>query len=582
MLDASIIIVSYNTARLTLECLQSVETSDCEKEIFVVDNASIDQSVTEISAQFPSVKLLANKNNRGFGAANNQALKECRARYIIFLNPDTTIKPDTLRNAVTFMDVNQHIGLAGAKILNPDGTLQESVSDKYPSEKLTSGETTGLKGNIACVLGAFMIARKPLLDELHGFDEDFFLYGEDQDLAWRIREKGFSIGYIEDAEVYHRGGQSEIGTSPVDLFNKKIKAEYLFYAKHYKPITITRIKKAQEFKALYRLATLKMLLPFAINKENLQNKIACYKIALDMAQSKENFSIIKQSARQSSIKTSVIICFYEKSDYLKCCLDTLKNCTDDFDEVVISDDGSNKIVVNEVKKYVEDYPFPIVYAWHQRKGARRAACRNNGIRHASGDYLIFLDADFAVLPDAIKSHVDAAKPGWFAAGRCKYTTEEQIKCMLSERLSAEFLEKIYAELSDAPISKEHREFIRYGVLRKLRLASVRKQTFGGHFSIFKKDIESVNGYDENYIGWGGEDQDIAMRLVMAGFRGTSVIKSARILHLWHPKDMGDKHWREGKNIEYFFREKINIYCDNGLIKNKKKSEPEDSTKDESF
>lgn len=266
------------------------------------------------------------------------------------------------------------------------------------------------------------------------------------------------------------------------------------------------------------------------------------------------------------MKTSIIICFYEKPDYLKCCLDSLKSCANDFDEVVVADDGSSETVVSEVKKYPEHYPFSIVHAWYPRDGARRAACRNNGIRHATGDYLIFLDADFAVLPDAIKSHVDAAKPGWFAAGRCKYSTEEQAGKIFSGPISTDLLENIYTELPEEPILKEHREFIRYGILRKLRLASARKQTFGGHYSIYKKDIESVNGYDENYVGWGGEDQDIALRLVMAGFRGASVIKSARMLHLWHPKDMGDKHWREGQNTEYFLRKKIPVFCENGLNK----------------
>ena len=266
------------------------------------------------------------------------------------------------------------------------------------------------------------------------------------------------------------------------------------------------------------------------------------------------------------MKTSIIICFYEKLGYLKCCLDSLMSSSDDFDEVVIADDGSSINAVNEIKKYIQDYPFPIIHAWHFREGARRAACRNNGIRHAQGDYLIFFDADFAILPGTVQSHIDAAKPGWFAAGRCKYATEEETKHIFSESISTELLEQIYRELPEERILKEHREFIRYGILRKLRLASARKQTFGGHFSIHKKDIEAVNGYDENYVGWGGEDQDIAMRLVMAGFRGTSVIKSARVLHLWHPKEIGDKHWKEGVNVEYFFRKKIPVYCENGLIK----------------
>jgi hypothetical protein len=202
----------------------------------------------------------------------------CRGRCIIYLNPDTIVKPDTLGKAVAFMDRHQDIGLAGAKILNPDGSLQESVSHRYPEEKFTRGETAGLAGSIACVLGAFMIARKSLLDELHGFDEDFFLYGEDQDLAWRIREKGFSIGYIEDAEVFHWGGQSEARTPPAAIFEKKLNAEYLFYAKHYKQDTIERIKRAQRLKAKFRLLTLHLSLRFSANKSKAQNKIDCYRL----------------------------------------------------------------------------------------------------------------------------------------------------------------------------------------------------------------------------------------------------------------------------------------------------------------
>lgn len=281
-MNISVIIVSYNTVALTLACLDSLCLAESDKEIFVVDNASTDNSIDAIRKQYPAVTLIANSQNRGFGAANNQALKICRGRYVVFLNPDTTIKMDTLEKAASFMETHPQTGLAGAKILNPDGTLQESVSYRYPGEKFTRGETAGLTGKIACVLGAFMIARKSLLDELNGFDEDFFLYGEDQDLAWRIREKGFSIDYIEDARVLHWGGQSEITTAPVALFEKKIKAEYLFYAKHYQPQTIERIKRAERLKAIYRLFTLKISLPFSAKKSIILNKIDCYRLIYKM------------------------------------------------------------------------------------------------------------------------------------------------------------------------------------------------------------------------------------------------------------------------------------------------------------
>ena len=285
-MNISIIIVSYNTADFLQICLASLRlSSGVKKEIFVVDNCSTDNSVQIVAEKFPEVSLIINSENKGFGAANNQALSLCTGHYIVFLNPDTTVKPETLQKASEFMDSNQHIGLAGAKILNPDGTIQESVSYRYPGEKFTSGETANLQGNIACVLGAFMITRKELIKAIGGFDEDFFLYGEDQDLAWRFREKGFSIGYIDNADVFHWGRQSETGTSHAALFEKKLRAEYLFYTKHYKPHTIARIKKAEKLKAFYRLITLRLAMPFARNKIKLKNKIDRYLLIYDITKS---------------------------------------------------------------------------------------------------------------------------------------------------------------------------------------------------------------------------------------------------------------------------------------------------------
>lgn len=265
------------------------------------------------------------------------------------------------------------------------------------------------------------------------------------------------------------------------------------------------------------------------------------------------------------MKTSVIICFYNRLDLLPVCLDSLRGSSAKFHEVVIADDGSSEEVVKSVQDLVKRYDFQIVYAWHPRQGPRRSATRNNGIRHATGDYLIFIDADFALLPGAIHSHIEAARRRYFAAGRCKYTTEGQCRRIIEEGASESLLEAIYASLSDEPIEKEHSRFVRSALLRRLWLAPPRKVSFGGHFSAFKKDIEAVNGYDENFVGWGGEDTDFATRMVRAGFRGTSVIKTARVLHLWHPNEMGSKHWKEGVNMEYYSRQNIPVFCENGLV-----------------
>lgn len=265
------------------------------------------------------------------------------------------------------------------------------------------------------------------------------------------------------------------------------------------------------------------------------------------------------------MKVSIIICFYNRLDLLPTCLDSLRDSSADFDEVVIADDGSNNEVVKTLHDLIKKYDFPIVHAWHPRQGARRSATRNNGIRHAIGDYLIFLDADFALLSGAVRTHVEAAKQGYFAAGRCKYSTEEQCRKILAQGLTPSLLESIYNALPDDPVEKEHRRFMRYSILHKLKLASPKKVTFGGHFSAFKKDIEAINGYDENFVGWGGEDMDFALRMVRAGLRGISVIKTARVLHLWHPSEMKSNHWKNEVNMEYYSRKHIPIFCEKGLI-----------------
>ena len=277
--DLSVIIVSYNTADLIGNCLKSVfAASNITREVFVVDNASTDGSSDFIKDNFPSVHLVANTKNIGFAAANNQVLPQCKGKYIFLLNPDTEVVSDTFSEAISFMDANPRIGLAGTKIIYPDGTLQWSVSYKYPGQKYTTNELSDLPGKIACVLGASMIGRSELIKKIGGFDEDFFLYGEDQDLCLRIRKLGYEIGYIDSATVVHIGGQSEKNSLSSEIWEKKIRAEYIFYRKHYLPKTIKRISRAHIIKAWWRIITLKLLLPFAKNNDIIKNKFIKYKV----------------------------------------------------------------------------------------------------------------------------------------------------------------------------------------------------------------------------------------------------------------------------------------------------------------
>lgn len=281
-IDVSIIIVSYNTRDLIGPCLNSVKKQrGLSFETFVVDNASQDGSVPLISSHFPWVHLIANETNRGFAAANNQVLPLCRGRFILFLNPDTILTQNCLIEALQFMNSNPHIGLAGLHILNPDGTQQESVSYRYPGQRYTSHELLNLPGEIAAVLGAAMIAPADVIRSVGGFDEDFFLYGEDQDICLRIRKKGKEIGFIKSAKVIHYRGQSERNTPPPELWLKKLHAECTFYNKHYSRRTTKKILKKELIKANFRLITLRVMLPFSRDREIIMEKIVKYKTTRD-------------------------------------------------------------------------------------------------------------------------------------------------------------------------------------------------------------------------------------------------------------------------------------------------------------
>lgn len=284
-MDVSIIIVSYNTADLTVACLESVFASQrVGYEVFVVDNASQDRSAGIVRDKFPQVRLVSNETNRGFGAANNQALRECTGRYVIFLNPDTTVEPESFYKMVEFMDTHPEVGLAGPQVLNLDGSLQDSVSYRYPGHRYGAADLGRLPGDIACVLGACQIASTRLLRELGGFDEDFFLYGEDQDLCLRVRKCGLAIGYIKDVVIMHHGGQSELKTPPVEVVRKKMRAECLFYDKHYRPASIEKLLRLHRRRAYWRAALLRLRCLLPGDRDGAAQKLARYRVIYNEAQ----------------------------------------------------------------------------------------------------------------------------------------------------------------------------------------------------------------------------------------------------------------------------------------------------------
>lgn len=263
-------------------------------------------------------------------------------------------------------------------------------------------------------------------------------------------------------------------------------------------------------------------------------------------------------------RTSIIVSFYERVGHLRCCLAALGRCREDFHEVVIADDGSGPGAVEAVARLIQTCPFPVRHAWQPKDGFRLSAVRNNGIRAATGDHLLFIDCDFVLLPGTVALHRRVARPGRFVGAYCKYLPQPESERLMAGDFDMNVAESLYAALPQRPIQRSHWKFNRYRLAVALRLASPRKLKCSSHFSIHRRDLEAINGYDENFRGWGGEDEDLALRMVLAGYQPYSIIRTARTLHVWHPSELGGRHWKTGDNVAYLNRSHVEVRCERGL------------------
>ena len=267
----SVIIVSYNVKHFLEQCLHSVRAagSDIDTEIFVVDNASVDGSVKMVKEKFPEVKCIANPDNQGFAKANNQAIRQSDGEYILLLNPDTIVETDTFSKIITFMDCHADAGGLGVKMVDGTGQfLPESkrglptpivafykifgFSRLFPKSKIFGKYHLGFLDKdkthqVDILAGAFMLMRKSVVDEVGLLDEDFFMYGEDIDLSYRIIKAGHHNYYYPDARIIHYKGESTKKGSLNYVF-VFYNAMIIFARKHY------TAKNAQLFSLLINIA----------------------------------------------------------------------------------------------------------------------------------------------------------------------------------------------------------------------------------------------------------------------------------------------------------------------------------------
>lgn len=233
----SIILVNWNTAELLCRCLETVLASPAGQgaEIVVVDNGSVDDSVARVRERFPQVRLIENSANTGFARANNQGARECTGALLLLLNTDTEVREGALEALTGFVASHDDVGIAGARLLSPDGSVQSSCRTEpgllnallealyltrlAPRSRLFGRpEMTwfdhGSVLDVDYVSGACLLIRRALWDRLGGFDEGFFFYGEDADLCRRARQIGYRVVYFPGAEVLHLGGASAARIGP--------------------------------------------------------------------------------------------------------------------------------------------------------------------------------------------------------------------------------------------------------------------------------------------------------------------------------------------------------------------------------
>lgn len=270
-MNLSIILVSWNTAGLLAKCLASIYTHSpgSQVEIIVVDNASTDDSAAMVRTQFPDVRLIANDDNIGFAPANNQAIRQSSGDYILLLNPDTEIKPGALETLLEFMEDHPHVGAVGPHTFNPDGTLQTSC---YPLPTLTREvwrlfhlDTIRPYGSyrmadwsldqahpVETLLGACLLIRREVLDQVGLLDEQYFIYSEEIDLCYRIQQAGWSLYWVPQAQIIHYGGQSTQQVA-AEMFIHLYQSKLRYFRKHHGWLA------AQVYKLILLIAALSRL-----------------------------------------------------------------------------------------------------------------------------------------------------------------------------------------------------------------------------------------------------------------------------------------------------------------------------------
>ena len=247
----SVVIVNWNTRELLRRCLQSIQHAviGSKFEVVVVDNASSDGSARMVREWFPWARVLENPVNVGFARANNQAYSLTGGRHVLLLNPDTEVQPGALQELVRFMEAHPEVGAAGARLIDLDGSLQQSChpaptlarelwrlfhldalrrSSRYPMERWNLDAPR----EVEVAQGACLIVRREAVEQGGLLDEDYFIYSEEVDLCTRLRRRGWRVYWVPWAAVVHLGGRSTQQV-PIAMFLHLYQGKVLYFRKQH-------------------------------------------------------------------------------------------------------------------------------------------------------------------------------------------------------------------------------------------------------------------------------------------------------------------------------------------------------------
>jgi GT2 family glycosyltransferase len=246
----SVIILNYNVSYFLRQCILTVQEAlaGIESEIIIIDNDSKDDSCEIVKKHFPNIKLIENKENVGFSKANNQGVAIAKGEYVCILNPDTAVAKETFRKALEFAETKKDLGALGIRLIDGTGNYLPESKRNIPSPKVSLYKILGIKSNtfnyyatqladnetgeVSVLVGAFMLLKTEVYKKVGGFDEDYFMYGEDIDLSYKLLKANYKNYYLGDVTMLHYKGEST--TKDKNYLKRFYGAMHIFFKKHFK------------------------------------------------------------------------------------------------------------------------------------------------------------------------------------------------------------------------------------------------------------------------------------------------------------------------------------------------------------